>query len=67
MTSYIRDNFKIFSNYLNTEDFCYIAPVVLNKIGQINVVCKRFVITETHNIYIYIGINVQYVFIKIGR
>ena len=55
MTSYMRDNFERFGNYLsidvmkssisNSSEFCYIAPVVLNEIGRINVVCEGFVIT----------------------
>ena len=45
MTSNMRDNFKRFGNYLsidemrsyicNAADFCFIAPVVLNKIGKL--------------------------------
>ena len=64
MTSYMRDNFECFCNYLsidvmrssvcNTKDFCYIAPVVLNEVGHINVVCEGFVITETHGAYTFI-------------
>ena len=44
--SYTRDNFERFGNYFSIDvmkssvciakDFCYIAPVVLNKIGQIS-------------------------------
>ena len=50
MTSYMRDNFERCGNYLsidvmrssisNTTEFCYIAPVVLNEIGRINIVCE---------------------------
>ena len=64
MTSYMRDNFERFDNYLsidvmrssicNTKEFCYIAPVVLNEVGHINVVYEGFVITETHDAYTFI-------------
>ena len=65
MTSYMRDNFERFGNYnlfidimrlsvCNIKAFCYIAPVVLNEVGRINVVCKGFVITETHDVYTFI-------------
>ena len=64
MTSYMRDNFERFGNYLsidvmkssisNSAEFCYIAPVVLNEIGRINVVCEGFVITENHDAYTFI-------------
>ena len=30
------------------------APVVLNEIGRINVVCEGFVITENHDAYTFI-------------
>ena len=50
MTSYMRNNFERFENYLsiaviissisNAKEFYYIAPVVLNEIGRINVVCE---------------------------
>ena len=50
MTSYMRDNFERFGNYLsidvmrssvcNAKEFCNIAPVVLNEIRRINVVCE---------------------------
>ena len=33
---------------------CYIASVVWNEIGKIDVVCEGFVITETHDIYTFI-------------
>ena len=33
----------------NAKEFCYIAPVVLNEIGKINVVCKDFIISETYD------------------
>ena len=55
MTSYMRDNFERFSNYLsidlmkssvcNAKESCYITPVVLNEIGKLNVVYKEFFIT----------------------
>ena len=61
MTSYTRDNFERFGNYLsidvmkssicNAKEFCYIDPFVLNEIGNINVVYEGFVITETHDAY----------------
>ena len=35
----------------NTNQCCYIDPVVLNGIGNINVICEGFVITETHDVY----------------
>ena len=60
----MRDNFERFGNYLsidvtkssisNSAEFCYIAPVVLNKIGRINVVFEGFVITENHDAYTFI-------------
>ena len=64
MTSYMKDNFERFRNYLfidvmrssvsNAKEFCYIAPVVLHKIGRINVVCEGFVITESYDAYTFI-------------
>ena len=64
MTSYMRDNFERFGNYLsidvmkssisNSAEFCYMPPVVLNEIGRINVVCEGFVITENHDAYTFI-------------
>ena len=64
MISYMRNNFERFGNYLSIDviissisdvkEFCYIAPVVLNEIGRINIVCEGFVITENHDIYIFI-------------
>ena len=46
MTSYMRDNFERFGNYLsidvmkssisNTAEFCYMAPLLLNEIGRIS-------------------------------
>ena len=60
----MRDNFERFGNYIsidvmrssvsNAKEFCYIAPVVLNKIGRINVVCEGFVITENRDAYTFI-------------
>ena len=64
MSSYMRDNFECFGNYLsidamrssvcNAKEFCYITPVVMNELGLINVVCEGFVITETHDVYTFI-------------
>jgi len=64
MTSYMRDNFERFGNYLsidvmkssisNSSEFCYMAPVVLNEIWRINVVYEGFVITENHDAYTFI-------------
>ena len=64
MTSYIRDNFERFGNYLsidvmrlsvsNAKEFCYIALVVLNEIERITVVYEGFVITENHDEYTFI-------------
>ena len=56
MTSYMRDDFKHFGNYLsidvmrlyicNAKECCYITPVILNEI--------KCVITETHVTYTFI-------------
>ena len=64
MTSYMRDNFERFRNYLsidvmksfisNSAEFCYMVSVVLIEIGRINVVCQGFVITENHDTYSFI-------------
>ena len=64
MTFYMRDNFERFGNNIsidvmksqvcNAKKFCYIAPVVLNEVGKINVVCEGFVISETHDAYCFI-------------
>ena len=64
MTSYMRDNVERFGKYLsidmmrssicNAKEFCYIVPVVSNKIGKINVLCEESVITETHDVYTFI-------------
>ena len=45
MTSYIRDNFERFGNYIsiyvmhssieNAKEFCYISPVIKDEIGKI--------------------------------
>ena len=53
MTSYIRDNFERFGNYIsiyvmhssiyNAKEFCYISPVIKDEIGKINVFCEGFV------------------------
>ena len=60
----MKDNLERFGDYLsidvirssicNTKEFCYITPVVLNEVGQINVVCEGFVITETYDAYTFI-------------
>ena len=52
MTSYMRDNFERFGNYIsidvihssicNAKDFCYITSVIKNEIGKIYVVCDSF-------------------------
>ena len=52
MTSYMRNNFEKFGNNIsidvmksqvcNAKKFCYIAPIVLNEVGKINVVCEGF-------------------------
>lgn len=34
--------------------FNYIAPVVLNDIVKIDVVCEGFVISKTHDVYSFI-------------
>ena len=54
ITSYMRDNFERFGNYLsidvmkssisNSSELCYMAPVVLNEIERINVVCVKVVL-----------------------
>ena len=59
MTSYMRDNFESFGDYIsidvmhsyicNAKSFCYIAPVMINEVGKINVVCEGFVISETYD------------------
>ena len=64
MTSYMRDNFKRFGDYIsidvmhssisNAKSFCYIASVIKNEVGKVNVVCKRFVISETHDAYTFV-------------
>ena len=64
MTSYMRDNFDRFGNNIsidvmksqlcNTKKICYIAPVVLNEVEKMNVVCEGFVISETHDTYCFI-------------
>ena len=61
MTFYMRDNFERFGDYIsinvmyssicNAKSFCYIAPVMINEVGKINVVCEGFVILETHDAY----------------
>ena len=53
MTYNMSDNFERFGNYMsiyvihssirNTKEFCYIALVIKNEIGTINVVCEGFV------------------------
>jgi len=42
------------SQICNAKKFCYIAPIVLNEVGKINVVCEGFVISETHDAYVLI-------------
>ena len=64
MMSYMCENFERFGNSItidvmksqvcNTIFFCYIDPVVLNEVGNINVVCEGFVISETHDAYCFI-------------
>ena len=64
MTSYMRDNFEKFGNNIfidvmksrvfNAKMFCYIVPVVLNKVGKIDVIGEGFVIPETHYAYCFI-------------
>ena len=59
MTSYMRDNFEIFGDYTsidvmhssiyNAKCVRYIAPVIKNEVGKINIVCEGFVISETHD------------------
>ena len=57
ITSYMRDNFKRFRNYLSIDgvrssvsdlkELCYIAPVVFNEIGRINVICEGLLLQRT--------------------
>ena len=64
MTSYMRDNFEIFGNNIsidviksqvcNVKRCCHIAPVALNKVVKINIVCEDFVISETYDAYYFI-------------
>ena len=64
MTSYMRDNFERFGNYLpidvmhssicNVKEFYYIAPVIKNEIDKINVLCEWFVYSETHDAYTFL-------------
>ena len=52
MTSYIRDNFERFDDYIsidvmhssicNAKRVCYISPLIKNEVGKINVVCEGF-------------------------
>ena len=42
------------SQVCNAKKYCYIAPIVLNKVGKINEVCEDFVIFETHDTYCFI-------------
>ena len=42
------------SSVYNAKELCYIAPVLLNESGKINVIFEGFVITETHDIYTFI-------------
>ena len=64
MTSYMKDNFETFGYYFsidvmrssvcNAKKICYIAPVIRDEIGKINVVCEGFVISENHDVYTFI-------------
>ena len=64
MISYMRDNFERFGNNIsvdvmksqlcNAKKYNYIAPVVLNEVANINVVCEGFVISETYDAYCFI-------------
>ena len=64
MISYMRDNFDFFGDYTsidvmhssiyNAKCVCYIAPVIKNEVGKINIVCKGFVISETHDTYTFV-------------
>ena len=55
MTSYIRDNFERFDDYIsidvmhssicNAKRVCYISPLIKNEVGKINIVCEVFVIS----------------------
>ena len=64
MTSYMRENFERFGDYIsidvmhsskcNATRFCFIAPVIKNEVGKINVVCEGFVISETHDTYTFV-------------
>ena len=59
MLSYMRDNFERFDEYTsidgihlficNAKGFYYIAPVIKNEVGKINIVCEGFFISETHD------------------
>ena len=59
MTSYMHDTFERFDDYksidvmhssiCNAKGFCYIAPVIKNEVGKINIVCEGFFISETHD------------------
>ena len=67
MTSYMRDNFERFGDYIsidvmhssicNAKGFCYIALVINNELEKSNVVCKGFVISETHDVYTFVWIH----------
>ena len=64
MTFYVRDNFERFGNYIsinimhlsicNAKFFYYIAPVIKNGIRKINCECEGFIISETHDAYIFV-------------
>ena len=64
ITSYMCDNFEKFGNCIsidimhssicNAKDFCFIAPIIKNGIGKINIVCEGFVISETHDAYTFV-------------
>ena len=52
MTSYTRDNFDRFGNYLSID---IMRSFVCNaKKWKINVVCEVFLISETHDVYSFI-------------
>ena len=47
------------SSVYNAKELCYIAPVLLNESGKINVIFEGFVITETHGTYTVLDVNVK--------
>ena len=38
----------------NAMEFCYTIPVIKNEIGKINAVYEGFIISETHDAYIFV-------------